>query len=116
MDSAGGVRRHRLGALADIPDGAARGYVADLGRTRRKVIALRRGAAVVGFADACPHMGVPLAWPKDAYVTPDGRFLRCANHGALFDFAGACIFGPCKGERLERETLEIVDGDIWLVV
>jgi nitrite reductase/ring-hydroxylating ferredoxin subunit len=110
------ARRCRLGLLSEHPDGAARGYVADLGRARRRVIALRRGGAVLGFADACPHMGVPLAWPKDAYLTPDGRFLRCANHGALFDLDGQCVFGPCKGERLPSETIEVVDGLIWLVI
>lgn len=108
--------RYRLGPLAELPDGSARGYVADLGRINRKLIALRRGEAVVGFIDACPHMGVPLAWPQQDYLTPDGRHLRCASHGALFDLEGRCVLGPCKGERLRRQRLEIVDGAIWLIV
>ena len=110
------TRRPRLGPLSDIPAGGARGYVADLGRTSRKVIVLREGERVTGFGDACPHMGVPLPWRPDDYLTGDGRYLRCANHGALFDRDGKCVFGPCKGERLPGEVLEIVDGEIWLVV
>lgn len=109
-------RRHRLCALSDVPDGAARGFVADLGRTSRKVIVLRHGDDVSGFADACPHMGVPLPWHEGDYMSEDGRFLRCANHGALFDHDGKCVFGPCRGEYLPPETVEVVDGDVWLIV
>lgn len=113
-NSRGGCR-HRLAALADIPDGDARGFAVDLGRTRRTVIVLRTGDAVTGFVDACPHMGVPLPWRGGGYLTNDGRFLRCVNHGALFDHDGLCVFGPCKGQRLTPQRLEIVDGDVWLI-
>ena len=108
-------RRYRLAALADIPDGTARGYAVEIGRTRRTVIVLRNGDSVTGFADACPHMGVPLPWRGDEYLTPDGRFLRCATHGALFELDGNCVFGPCKGKSLARENLDIVDNAVWLV-
>lgn len=106
----------RLGPVSAIPDRTARGYVADLGRTSRKVIVYRDGNSVRGFADECPHMGVPLPWSDDDYLTGDGKHLRCANHGALFDLDGACVFGPCKGERLPALTLEVRRGDVWLVV
>lgn len=105
----------RLGPLSDIPDRTARGYVADLGKVRRKVVVYRDGGTVRGFADACPHMGVPLPWNADDYLTPDGRYLRCANHGALFDLEGKCVFGPCKGEALPGLELEIRRGIVWLV-
>ena len=104
-----------MGKLSDIPDRTARGYVADLGRTRARVIVYRDGRTVRGYADACPHMGVPLPWAPDDYLTPDGRYLRCANHGALFDLDGTCVFGPCKGEALPRVTLEIRRGLVWLL-
>tara|TARA_R110002110_G_scaffold85816_2_gene223459 strand:+ start:41960 stop:42397 length:438 start_codon:yes stop_codon:yes gene_type:complete len=111
--SAGSIR---LGKLAEIPDRTARGYVADLGKTSRKVIVYRDGDAVSGFEDACPHMGVPLPWTRDAYLTEDGHYFRCANHGALFDLAGNCVFGPCKGEQLPPVPLKICRGDVWLMV
>jgi nitrite reductase/ring-hydroxylating ferredoxin subunit len=105
----------RLGPLKDIPDRTARGYAADLGKTHRKVVVYRDGETVLGFADACPHMGVPLPWNPDDYLTPDGKYLRCANHGALFDLDGRCVFGPCKGEALPRLELEIRRGIVWLI-
>ncbi|MEP4378462.1 MAG: Rieske 2Fe-2S domain-containing protein [Alphaproteobacteria bacterium] len=106
----------RLGKLTEIPDGSARGYVADLGKTSCKVIVYRDGDNARGFEDACPHMGVPLPWAADAYLTPDGRYLRCANHGALFDLHGVCVFGPCKGEQLTPLPIEVKRGDVWLLV
>jgi nitrite reductase/ring-hydroxylating ferredoxin subunit len=109
------TRRHLLTPLAEIEDGAARGYRVDLGRTTRRVIVLRQGDGALGFTDSCPHRGIPLPWKDDEYMSPDGRFLRCANHGALFDFKGLCVFGPCKGLKLKKQKLEIVDGEVWLV-
>lgn len=108
-------RKHELARVSDIPDGTARGFLVDLGRTARRIIVYRRGEDVLGFADACPHMGVPLPWEDDDYMSDDGRFLRCANHGALFDLDGKCVFGPCRGEYLPKETLEVVDGVVFLV-
>ena len=108
-------RRVRLAALADIADGTARGFQYEAGRTLRRVVVLRSGDAVTGFADACPHMGVPLPWHADDYLTPDGRHLRCASHGALFDREGLCVFGPCKDKRLSPQRLEVVDGIVWLL-
>ena len=112
----GGGEAVRLGPVSDIPDRAARGYVADLGRVSVRVIAYRKGADVTGFADACPHMGVPLPWQPDDYMTDDGKFFRCANHGALFDHDGHCVFGPCKGERLTSLPLEVRGSDVWLLL
>jgi len=106
----------RLGKLSEIPDRTARGFAADLGRTSRKVIVYRDGDEVSGFEDACPHMGVPLPWIPDAYLTEDGKHLRCANHGALFNLDGKCVFGPCKGEHLPPLQLKVRNGDVWLVI
>lgn len=107
--------RIRLGKLSEIPDQTARGFVADLGTTSCKVIVYRNGHDVSGFEDACPHMGVPLPWTPDAYLTEDGKYLRCANHGALFNLSGECVFGPCKGEQLPPLQLKVSRGSIWLL-
>lgn len=110
------ARSVRLGKLSEIPDRTARGYVADLGKVHRKVIVYRDGDDVRGFEDACPHMGVPLPWTADDYLTADGRYLRCANHGALFDLGGICVFGPCKGAQLPPLDLTVQRGEVRLMV
>ncbi len=76
---------------------------------------MRRGTAVVAYRDACPHMGVPLPCSGHEYLTRDGRFIRCAQHGALFRIEdGFCVAGPCGGERLTPIAAEIRDGEIWV--
>lgn len=96
--------------LADLPDGAARGFaVAGL---RCKVIVVRQGARVHGWRDLCPHYagGTPMAWKRDAYLNGAGTHIACAAHGALFEIdTGVCVQGPCLGQRLTRVPLVVDD-------
>jgi nitrite reductase/ring-hydroxylating ferredoxin subunit len=72
---------------------------------------LRRGGAVTGYVDSCPHAGWPLAMFDDRYLTRDGKHLLCAGHGALFRLDdGVCIAGPCLGELLSSWPVRIVAG------
>jgi len=90
-----------LGPLADIPDGTARNYVLALRAGRFHGFVLRRGSAVIGYVDRCPHMNVPLARTLDDYLTPDRSLIACSWHGALFAPAtGLCVGGPCIGASL----------------
>lgn len=74
---------------------------------------VRRDGAIQGFVDSCPHAGWPLAQLDDRYLTRDGRHILCAGHGALFDQAGACVAGPCTGERLAAWPVEARDGEVF---
>ncbi|MFM7274730.1 MAG: Rieske (2Fe-2S) protein [Gammaproteobacteria bacterium] len=58
------------------------------------------------YVNACPHRGTELDWNPGAFLSPDGRHLQCATHGARFDPAtGFCLTGPCAGESLERVAI-----------
>lgn len=90
-----------LGPLTAIADGAARNYVIELRAGRFHGFVVRRGDAVTGYVDRCPHMGLPLAQRLDEYLSPDGALVACSWHGALFRIDdGACVAGPCAGARL----------------
>lgn len=102
-----------LGTLDAIPDGTARNYVLEMRAGRFHGFVVRRGKAVHGYVDRCPHMGLPLAQMLDAYLTPDGTRIACSWHGALFDIAsGACLGGPCPGGRLTAWPVTVRDGAI----
>lgn len=102
-----------LAPLATIPDGGARNFVLQMRAGRFHGFVVRRGAAVYGYLDRCPHAGLPLAQRLDDYLTPDGALIACSWHGALFDVAsGACVGGPCSGGALTRWPVEVRDGAI----
>lgn len=106
----------RLAPLADIADGAARGFRVQLSAGRFDGVAVRTGDTVTGYVDLCPHAGVPLAGAPDAYQVhrvSTGALIACCWHGALFQVDdGICISGPCKGQRLEAWPLRVMRGMI----
>ncbi len=103
----------KLGPLAAIPDGAARNYVLQLRVGRFHGFVVRCGGQVFGYVDRCPHAGLPLAQELDRYLTPDGRYVVCSWHGALFDpSSGVCVGGPCVGQRLTEWPVEVAGDQV----
>ncbi len=103
----------RLGPLSAIGDGAARNYVLQMRAGRFHGFIVRRGDAVFGYVDRCPHMGLPLAQVLDEYLTPSGDLIACSWHAALFRIAdGRCVGGPCNGAALTRWPVTVADGEI----
>ena len=103
-----------LGPLDLIADGKARNYVLQIGDKRFHGFVVRRGQAVFGYVDRCPHAGLPLAQALDRYLTPDGDLILCAWHGAVFTVeTGACVGGPCVGARLTPWPVEAREGRVF---
>ena len=101
----------RLAALDDIPDGTARNFVLEMKAGRFHGFVVRKGEAVFGYRDRCPHMGLPLAQELDRYLTSGGELILCSWHGALFDIeSGRCVGGPCIGARLPAWPVRVEDG------
>jgi nitrite reductase/ring-hydroxylating ferredoxin subunit len=98
----------RLCALADIPDGASRGFtIARADGASLRVFAVRRGETVHAYLNRCPHRGTPLDWRPDDFLDREGRNIVCATHGAIFRVEdGVCIAGPCAGDQLTPLPLE----------
>jgi nitrite reductase/ring-hydroxylating ferredoxin subunit len=100
-----------LCTLADIANPGARNFVLEIGDRRFHGFVVRRGEAVTGFVDACPHMGLPLAKRLDEYLADNGELIECDWHGALFRAEdGLCVGGPCQGQSLKSWPVEMVDG------
>jgi nitrite reductase/ring-hydroxylating ferredoxin subunit len=96
--------------LDDIPDNGATGFPGGPGYTPG-LIAVRLGAAVRVYENACPHIGTPLDWIPNRFFSTDGRHLICATHGAAFlPATGECISGPCRGEFLTVIGSDVRDG------
>lgn len=117
MDGVGALipaRLRRLGPLTDIPEGGARGYPPEAGAFTGLFV-VRHGDAARAYVNSCPHLGVPLDWRPDRFLTADGARIMCATHGAEFRIDdGECVHGPCLGDRLEAVMIEIKDGVMFV--
>jgi nitrite reductase/ring-hydroxylating ferredoxin subunit len=98
----------------DIADGASKGFPPAPGGFTG-LFAVRQGEAVHVYANACPHIGTPLDWTPDRFLSHDGSRIVCATHGAEFRITdGECLRGPCFGDRLEPVMIQIKDGTIYV--
>jgi nitrite reductase/ring-hydroxylating ferredoxin subunit len=102
--------------LDEIADGQSKGFRPPPGAFTG-LFAVRRGDQVVVYVNACPHIGSPLDWSPDRFLSSDGSRIVCSMHGAQFDIgSGLCTHGPCKGDHLERVAHRIEDGCLIVAV
>jgi nitrite reductase/ring-hydroxylating ferredoxin subunit len=105
------VNERALCRLAEIPEPGARGFTLEAEAGRREVFVVRSLGHVFAYENACPHIGTPLDFMPDQFLTRDRRHLLCSTHGALFEIAtGLCIYGPCKGRSLRVVSVALRDG------
>ena len=98
--------------VEDIPEGGSRGFAAARGGFTG-LFAVRRAGKVVVYVNCCPHIGTPLDWAPDRFLSADGERIVCGTHGAEFAVEdGVCLRGPCLGGRLEPVMMQIRDGII----
>lgn len=100
----------------EIAEGAGRGFVFGRMPDELRVFVVRHQGCLYGYRNACPHVGATLDWTPDRFLTPDGRFIQCQMHGALFTIDdGRCVHGPCVGRSLQPIRVVSKDGDIYLI-
>ncbi len=100
--------------LDEIADGGAKGFPGPPG-SFTGLFAVRRGARVFVYENVCPHIGTSLNLQPDKFLSSDGSLVVCVTHGAEFRIEdGACVSGPCLGERLTALPVRIVDGAVVL--
>ena len=114
MDTLIAADPRALCRVEEIDDGAARGFPPAPGGFSG-LVAWRKGADVRVYVNSCPHIGTPLDWLPDKFMSRDGKYLICATHGAAFaPLDGKCLLGPCEGDFLDKVAFEIEDGVIYV--
>ena len=94
--------------LGEIDDPGAKGFRFREGDEEFAGFVVHRAGQVLGYVDACPHAGWPLAL-FDRYLTRQGDLILCAGHGAVFrPEDGVCLAGPCAGDRLSPWPVAVV--------
>jgi nitrite reductase/ring-hydroxylating ferredoxin subunit len=107
-------RLRQLCRLTDLPDNDAKGFPPAQGRFTG-VFAIRQGDSVRVYVNACPHIGTPLDWVPDRFLSADRSRIICATHGAEFRIEdGFCTRGPCRGDSLEPVLTQVKDG--WVLI
>ena len=113
-EAAGGTGQRTLCRLDEIPDGTSKGFGPAPGGFTG-LFAIRQGDTVHVYVNSCPHIGTPLDWTPDRFLTVDRRHLICATHGAQFTIdTGECISGPCRGDFLQPVDTTIRDGIVFV--
>ncbi|MGH1485167.1 MAG: Rieske (2Fe-2S) protein [Cellvibrionaceae bacterium] len=101
---------HPLCHLDDIPNNGSKGF----SYQGQAIFAVRKNDNVFVYSNQCPHLGLPLEWQADKFLTNDDSLIQCATHGALFEIdSGQCIVGPCQGQKLIRIETSIHDQFVY---
>lgn len=103
--------------VADIPNRRARAFslLRQEGGVEAPfhILIVRWDRKLYGYVNRCPHHGEQLDWERGQFFDSSGTRLMCGKHGASFNLKdGACVDGPCRGQRLEPLCLAVLDGDI----
>jgi nitrite reductase/ring-hydroxylating ferredoxin subunit len=104
-----------LARLADIEDGGFIEGTACIESDSVSLILHRDGASARAWRNVCPHAGRRLDWSPGRFLKSKDGLLVCAVHGASFETTeGVCVAGPCRGDRLQRVPVDVVDGCVVL--
>lgn len=100
-------------ALSELVDGGARGFEFQTSEGLREGFVVRRGECLVAYRNVCPHLGNPLNWKPDAFLTRARDQIMCSVHGAVFEIeTGLCVGGACLGRSLTAIPVELMGAQV----
>jgi len=109
------AKRKLVGNVSELTPGMTKKFVFSDGQHAVDGMLVNYQGSLYAYRNRCPHIGISLDWVDNQFFTIDGRYLMCANHGAVFEPAtGECIWGPCVGAALQSVPIEIEDGKIFV--
>jgi nitrite reductase/ring-hydroxylating ferredoxin subunit len=111
------VSRVKIGRAADLKEsGTLKFQFTHNGRPADGFLARFQGN-LVAYENRCRHLPLKLDYDDGRFFTRDGHHFICQTHNAIYEpLTGLCIQGPCEGESLKPLKIEVVKGEIWLVM
>ena len=83
----------------------------------REYFAVKKDGQVEAYLNRCPHIGAPMQFSENQFLTIDKSLIQCAMHGALFQISdGHCVSGPCVGQNLEKIDVKESNGELFLLI
>mgnify|MGYP000278607874 CR=1 FL=1 len=106
---------HLLCHNDDLPENKTRSFSVESQQGKIDLFVVKIDNKVYGYKNLCPHLGIPLNWQPDEFLSIEETHIQCATHGALFTMeTGDCIAGPCSGDKLSSLNIEQRDNEVWL--
>ncbi|PHS22887.1 MAG: FeS-binding protein [Methylophaga sp.] len=109
------MTHHFLCNKQEITQGNPRGFSLDFEQGKFELFLVKHDDAIHAYKNQCPHLGIPLNWQANEFLSLEQSHIQCATHGALFNLNdGYCILGPCASESLTSLTIEQRNDELWL--
>ncbi len=109
------ARKIQLARIADFPPGTTRKFTFERNGRIVPAFVANAGGRFVAYVNECVHLPISIDLDDNDFFTCDGKFFVCKTHGSVYEpGAGQCIGGPGQGKSLERLTVVIEDGVIYL--
>lgn len=104
-----------VGPLAELGDPGCREFKIGEGDWPLHGFVVRNGDEVRAYENICMHVGHPLNWLPDEFLSKDRDAIVCASHGALYEIeTGICFAGPCIGKTLRPVDIAVRDGIVYV--
>jgi nitrite reductase/ring-hydroxylating ferredoxin subunit len=101
-----------INELEAIPDPGSQ-CLSDRTNNEPGLFVVKKNSKVFFYENSCPHLGIDLEWNEHQFLDIDEALIQCSTHGALFVIeTGACVAGPCLGQKLTAIEHQIIDGQV----
>ena len=104
-----------VGRLDEIDDPGCREFAIGEGDWAFRGFVVRMGSNIFAYQNFCVHVGHPLNWSPNKFLTKDKSAIICASHGATYEIqTGHCFAGPGSGKALRKVDVVVRDGVIFV--
>ena len=105
----------RVGRLDELEDPGCREFSIGKGDWPFRGFVVRQGDEVFAYQNVCAHVGHPLNWSPNGFLTKDRSAIICASHGAIYEIqTGNCFAGPGAGKSLRSVNVTVRGGTIFV--
>ena len=111
------VGKIKIARAAEVTEGGTLKFPFTRGGKPREGFLARHQGKLVAYENQCRHLPVSLDFNSGHFFTPDGGHFICQTHNAIYEpLTGLCVRGPCEGASLKALKIEVIDGDVWLLL
>jgi nitrite reductase/ring-hydroxylating ferredoxin subunit len=104
-----------VGRLDELDDPGCREFEIGQGDWPFRGLVVRKGDTAYAYQNFCAHVGHPLNWSPNKFLTKDKSAIICASHGATYEIeTGHCFAGPGSGGALRPVELSVRHGVIYV--